>query len=160
MSELVAGDVDEEVDVELVGDDLYEVLFTVKPFGVSFGKNEQDKRNLFVTKNDPNATGYQESVIVNSYIAKLDKEVVEGLGAKKIFKIFKNKYADCPLKITFRKPNEEQMIHNEAKEEEEDGTPPAPEAPADNLEDPEYEYFDENDPNYEYYEDEEQADAN
>merc|ERR1712228_537515 len=98
-------DEEELIDEELVGDDLYIVVFEEKPFGVTFGKNDYDKRNLFVTGNDETAAGYQESVINGSYIAKLETEVVEGLGAKKIFKIFKNKYADkCPLKITFRKP--------------------------------------------------------
>jgi len=173
MSDQVTKDVsaeeEEEIDVELVGDDLYFVTFTQKPFGISFGKNDEDKRNLYVTNNDANAVGYQESVIVNSYIAKLDKEVVEGLGAKKIFKIFKNQYADkCPLKITFRKPNE---IEN--KEADED-TPEPPENPtlqaeqeaAEALaagggdEDAEYEYEDENananDEEYEYYDEEEE----
>merc|ERR1719361_322179 len=150
---------EEQVDTELVGDDLYFVVFTQKPFGVTFGKSEEDKRNLFVTGIDESAAGYDENVIEGSYVAKLDKEVVEGLGAKKIFKIFKNKYGDkCPLKITFRKP--------EIAENVKDETPEAPAAPISPMieeeeqeydENAEYEEYDENDPNYEYYDEEEDA---
>merc|ERR1712228_692385 len=120
----------------------YIVVFEEKPFGVTFGKNDYDKRNLFVTGNDETAAGYQESVINGSYIAKLETEVVEGLGAKKIFKIFKNKYADkCPLKITFRKP---ENVTTTGGNEEDDGTPEPPAPPNEEQgNDEDYEYYDE-----------------
>merc|ERR1712154_34347 len=65
----------------------YSVMFTQKPFGLVFGKNKKDKKNLFVTGIEEDGAGDKANVIIGSKVLKLQDESVEDLGVKQIYKI-------------------------------------------------------------------------
>eukprot|EP01084_Bolivina_argentea_P002720 5032_1 len=89
------------------GEDLYCIEFSAKPFGITFGTDPQEnkKKNIYVMEIEEKSVASQTNLIIGSKIVKFEDEMVEGRGATKIYKIFKNKYEkQLPLKITFRKP--------------------------------------------------------
>ena len=104
--------VNTESELEIAGviaEGIYTVTLTEKPFGILFGTNKGDKNNLYVQGIDAGSIGDQLGVIVGSSVVKFGEQKVEGLGAKKIFKIFKTKYSDVlPLTVTFKKPGDEE----------------------------------------------------
>eukprot|EP01083_Nonionella_stella_P014661 41167_1 len=93
-------------------DNVYSFVFERKPFGVSFGKRGGDKMNLYVTDIDADSPA-NGLVIVGSKVVGFENEYVEDMGAKKIFKTFSGTYADAlPLKMTFRKPEDDGISKN------------------------------------------------
>jgi len=103
-----------EEDAYVEAEDEYTVELQVRPFGISFGKNSDDKRNLFVNGLDEGGIGEAAGVVVGSKIVRIQSEECRDLGAKKIFKLITKKYGETlPLRITFQRPPE-------AEEEEEE----------------------------------------
>ena len=111
----------EEPVVHELAENEYVVELTERPFGIAFGKNPSDKRNLFVTGLDEGGPGEAAQVMVGSKIVRLQNESVEDLGAKNIFKLFKDTYGEVlPLSITFKRPSVEQQ-QNEYQYQQEVG---------------------------------------
>eukprot|EP01084_Bolivina_argentea_P175742 304264_1 len=84
--------------------DIYSFEFRSKPFGITFGLNKNNRMNVFVTEIEENSTAEKENVIVGSKLVKIQDQMIENFGAKKIRKILKSKIKQLPVTITFRKP--------------------------------------------------------
>ena len=126
----------DENDAYYDGDNVYSVVFENEPFGIVFAPNKANKQNLFVKSIDKGGVADQLGVEVGSIVIRFDSESVEDKGAKKIFQIFHNKYANqLPLKMTFKRMEVEQE-YNEYEE--------------DNEQNDDYEYYYEDD-EWEYY---------
>eukprot|EP01083_Nonionella_stella_P014660 41166_1 len=103
-----AGFVQEPMEQVQMDHDVYSFVFESKPFGLSLGKRGGDKMNLYVTGIDLDSPADNGLVIVGSKVVAFENEFVEDMGANEIFKTFSGKYANVlPLKITFKKPEEE-----------------------------------------------------
>ena len=100
-----------QTDLEGVHDDnIYSVILTEKPFGILFGTTKGQKNNLYVNGIDEGSVADKAGIITGSMVIKFRDEKIEGLGSKKIYKIFKNKYSKIlPLHITLKKPEFHKM---------------------------------------------------
>eukprot|EP01083_Nonionella_stella_P295978 1005645_1 len=96
----------EHTDSEFYGnhpiDEIYSYTFISKPFGMEWKTTKKDKKNLYVSKVQQNSHAATGNVLVGSRLISFNGEMIEDLGAKKIYG--KLALSDMPLTITFLKP--------------------------------------------------------
>ena len=100
---------------------IYSFQFRSKPFGMVFAITN-DKKNLYVKAIDEYSPAANGNVIVGSILIKLEDESVENLGAKIVYKTFKQYSNRVPLRITFQNPFYYQLTNGEDIEPQNDTT--------------------------------------
>eukprot|EP00484_Ammonia_sp_Unknown_P021754 CAMPEP_0197026104 /NCGR_PEP_ID=MMETSP1384-20130603/6266_1 /TAXON_ID=29189 /ORGANISM="Ammonia sp." /LENGTH=818 /DNA_ID=CAMNT_0042454715 /DNA_START=5 /DNA_END=2461 /DNA_ORIENTATION=+ len=96
--------------------DIYSCTFLTKPFGMEWKTTKQDKKNLYVSKIQDGSQASIGGVTVGSRLLSFNGEMIENLGAKKIYAKLTN--VGMPVTITFLKPPK--------SEEEQEGDSNAP----------------------------------
>lgn len=109
--------------------DVYSHQFITKPFGMEWKTTKTDKKNLYVSKVAPDSQAEEGGVVKGSKLLSFNGEMIENLGAKKIYGKLAD--ADLPMTITFLKPKtvSKPNVLSAVKSDSE-GTPEPPRAPS------------------------------
>jgi len=114
-------DIERALNSHHPAEDIYGHTFTAEPLGMEWKTLGAGKKNLYVSKVAPGSQAEAGGVIVGSKLLSFNGQMIENLGAKRIYDL--KQQAGLPLTITFLnlKPLQqhglESAIHEEEKEQ-------------------------------------------